>query len=1127
MADCPECDPFLDKRYEAGSRWTELRSQTDPLKQRLQEGLKPYAEAVRDALEARARAEAELAAWVQATAELRAEISAMTGAGATAVAGRVASDISLTPREGWIEMAIGTLTMWFRDEQAIEEFNRSAGLQAMLDALANAEAERAAKLTEVQQANQLESQRWDELDAAEARANEQLQAHLEEIAAAQEEYERWDREYHACLERCRRGEQAGQRVGVVGAALMLAGMLLVALANPFGLGSADASTESADETATATATPTPTVESTVTEEGTEAPGALAWAGPISATFAPDQFTTYYEVRFEAPEGAEVSVEWSGADCAQWGLNGSPSAFFWYHPHPPCDGTTDHSDRTIFASIGIGGVTYQCSYEGAHSGVGAACLGPGGMAIASEPGDAATPIPTMVAGTDSTPTATPEITATVESPTASATATAPSTGGGGGSTAAAPTPTATPSVDAGSEGAGTGGAAATATGLGLTVVGGAALGFASSRRGGGGGGGQAPAAPPPAAGGSGGTRARDREDGEDPDDDLSEDIADSPVAPITKPQVSIDTGGRGDDSVTKDQSFRVVVETPRPESGDPPETIDVPLKSTYGGETESLRLRWSGNVGGPARYVSEPITVHRGGTGGGRRTLAGFEFSTGDMGNDLGGIENGATVEVTYGDSSTRFEVYTTWVQQGISRYMEAVRQQRSYWTNLTTLLNHLPDSEEKQRLMTHARHVIRLSDLANRLRNNTNTLDTMKLAQVRAVFSILSRDLSGWDQRDEYDIFSAANRAGRTMSEDSLMRGLTGAVIGMWRTAADVTGYAAYLKTRYGRDEMGQKVGTLERIFAAMELAGKLTLYGQSARTAGALDDFIRSVKGPRRASGGTVRVRTATPEVLRSEVGRVVQWPEEFGMLRNVSRAFSSVAKRFNVRIRVRPANEASLGWLADGHPPKHVKLKSKTINEFDELIGAPPGHRGQVGYFKPELPPLDRFDAATRAEIIKRYSQRSMEFHDEAGAMGSLEKKGLVKVESGVVVDTGLSDTRLVGDELQTLGRNPGGTGKPFTGDHDMWDITKADGTPLDAATKAKVEGALADGVSKTQHGPHKDWTPETPKDRAIDARIRAGHGGEPGPDGVVRARPGAEALVEFGPGQPPKVSYEMGGQ
>ncbi len=795
------------------------------------------------------------------------------------------------------------------------------------------------------------------------------------------------------------------------------------------------------------------------------------------------------------------------------------------------------------------------------------IAPGGMDATPVPG---TPAPE--------PASTQRPAATVvvpgSAPSGTPGVTQPPAGGGGGATPSTGVPRGGGSIavpEAGGDGGGSNGGA-TAAGLAMTVAGGAALGYATSR----GGAPTAPTAPAaPTTPAPEGTRPRrpgqDGDgDGETTDEeeptlldrgltllkrgatwlrdrvveapDKIKEVADTFVTaaketfssvwkalgsgppappPLTHPKVTIEAGGGGD-AVAKDETFRIVVETPRQGSGNPPQTIDVTLQAARG-DDETVTLRWTGNVSGPPRYRSEPLTIEQGGTGGGKTTILGFEFSSGDMGNDLSDVPNGERVTVTVdgvdAQDAATFEVYETWVQLGLGRYRHAIEQLCTYWENVQKLLPGIPDSPEKTRLERHAAQIVRLCKEAHDISTNENSLDTMKLALLRGMWGIMSRpDLSQWDPRDEYDIMRSAERAGHEMNMDSFMRGMTGAVIGMWRTAADVTGYADIVKIAYGKDEMGHSVGTLDRIFAALDLAGKITVYGQTESMLAQVADFLSAG-----ATAGRMVVRAGSAaETLTTEAGKVVEWPEEFGMLRNRAAHFEDVAERYGVRIRVRPANEAALEWMAEGHPPKHVKLKSKTINEIDELIGAPLNARGQVGYFEPRLPPLDNFDRATREAILKRYSQRSLEFHDEAQAMASLEGKGLVRVDGGVVLDTGLSDTRLAGDHLETLGRNPGGTGKAFTGDHDMWDVTKADGAPLDAATKARVEAdsdgrhrgdaaRAAQGLGAAEReGPRdRPADPREPRRAGADGRQRA-RGAGCGGIGGVRAGPAATRVV-----------------
>ena len=99
---------------------------------------------------------------------------------------------------------------------AIQQFGSASGLQSALDGLENARAEEARTLQSVRDANQREWQAQDALDDAVDAANARLQAHIDQIAATQAEHRRQTQEYHACLERCRRGDRQDQRIGVLG-----------------------------------------------------------------------------------------------------------------------------------------------------------------------------------------------------------------------------------------------------------------------------------------------------------------------------------------------------------------------------------------------------------------------------------------------------------------------------------------------------------------------------------------------------------------------------------------------------------------------------------------------------------------------------------------------------------------------------------------------------------------------------------------------------------------------------------------------------------------------------------------------------------------------------------------------
>src|SRR5581483_12143295 len=105
--------------------------------------------------------------------------------------------------------------------------------------------------------------------------------------------------------------------------------------------------------------------------------------------------------------------------------------------------------------------------------------------------------------------------------------------------------------------------------------------------------------------------------------------------------------------------------------------------------------------------------------------------------------------------------------------------------------------------------------------------------------------------RDEYTYFRNADEAAHTINLDIYTNAMRDAAIGLYRTASEVTGWGSFRKLFYGRDEMNKKVGWDERLFAAIDLAMRVTIYGQVESTLG------RAVE-----SAGLGEIRVAATEV-------------------------------------------------------------------------------------------------------------------------------------------------------------------------------------------------------------------------------------------------------------------------
>jgi len=233
-------------------------------------------------------------------------------------------------------------------------------------------------------------------------------------------------------------------------------------------------------------------------------------------------------------------------------------------------------------------------------------------------------------------------------------------------------------------------------------------------------------------------------------------------------------------------------------------------------------------------------------------------------------------------------------------------------------------------------------------------------------------------------------------------------------------------------------------------------------------------------------------------------QIPTVFGMPTKNAEAFQAAAEEHGVVIAVRPTNEKSVELLEGGAMPKPEYLKAKSIKPEDFPLGAKEADEGKVGFFEP--PSEEELEAklATlklseeeKKKVRARRAERAAEFKELSSKMERLQKDAkhpIYVTPDGVVMDLR--------------------TGKPFTGDHDVFSITHPDGTPASPETIAKIVAQLKPyGV---EHPPHMNW--DVPKDvmsEGIDGTVRATHTKK-------SEKGGGEGLICFSPGAPPKVGY-----
>ena len=193
-------------------------------------------------------------------------------------------------------------------------------------------------------------------------------------------------------------------------------------------------------------------------------------------------------------------------------------------------------------------------------------------------------------------------------------------------------------------------------------------------------------------------------------------------------------------------------------------------------------------------------------------------------------------------------------------------------------------------------------------------------------------------------------------------------------------------------------------------------------------------------------------------------------GMPVKNQQAIADVCKSHDVVIEVRGTNPEAPRRLSEGALPKPEAIKAKSINELDTYIGFRKEDVGLVGYKKPTPPVKSEVPPELWEQVSARFEQRASEFKDLAPEMenlarppGARDKFAAVGFDKQVAVDSNGVIRVVEGEGKATAG---------FTGDHDIFQITNPNGTPV---TPDKYNEVVSDLVQKqvgVEHGAHMHW-------------------------------------------------------
>ena len=250
-------------------------------------------------------------------------------------------------------------------------------------------------------------------------------------------------------------------------------------------------------------------------------------------------------------------------------------------------------------------------------------------------------------------------------------------------------------------------------------------------------------------------------------------------------------------------------------------------------------------------------------------------------------------------------------------------------------------------------------------------------------------------------------------------------------------------------------------------------------------------------------------------------------GMPVRNQQAIADTCKAHDVVIDVRPTNPEAPRRLAAGNLPKPEAIKAKSINQLDTFLGFRKEDVGLVGYMEPKPPVRGEVPPELWDQVQKRYAERLAEFKDLAPEMknlarpvGARDQFAAVGFEKQVTVDANGVIRVVEGAE----GKAPAG----FTGDHDIFQITNLDGSPVSGQKYNEVVSDLVQQKVGVEHGAHMHWdVPAKPASAAYkdptkgfqgiaEKHMPAAKGGEDlyrfAPDGSItpiRANPATDTL------------------
>jgi hypothetical protein len=253
----------------------------------------------------------------------------------------------------------------------------------------------------------------------------------------------------------------------------------------------------------------------------------------------------------------------------------------------------------------------------------------------------------------------------------------------------------------------------------------------------------------------------------------------------------------------------------------------------------------------------------------------------------------------------------------------------------------------------------------------------------------------------------------------------------------------------------------------------------------------------------------------------------------------YAAIKKLYDTRMKEFKDEFKALKQLRDEgkiYVKDGVIRQGRPLTPMDQMLGAK-GNIGQVGTYKPTLPPKGNMSDAAYEKLKALHAQRSKEFEKALEAAKKKPGSGPAVHPDGQVVQTHPPGGKMYAGDIDIFDIRDPVTGKSiprYQVDHKGNILLDAQGNPKLNPVREAILKDLQNGPCQAQHGAHMDWkydgarpAPGTPgaeaaaekfaHDQKIDNGVLDKH--RPGPDG--------EPLISFGPAGNAEAVFITGGR